>query len=84
MYSTVVSVNLGNVGYNIKMDDKTSKHLISLSDTEIIDCNEEAYLRENAQTVVKRTIAKKFDFTFLMISDIYFNVEYGITAGSII
>ena len=65
------------------MDDKTSKHLITLSDTEIIDCNEEAYLKENARKVIKRTIAKKFDFTFIMNSDIFFNVEYAITAGNL-
>lgn len=66
------------------MDDKVSKHLITLSDTEIIDCNEEAYFKENARTVVKRTIAKKFDFTFMMNSDIYFNAEYGITADKLL
>jgi hypothetical protein len=74
----------GNVGYNIKMDDKTSKHLITLSETEIIDCNEQAYLKENARRVTKRTIAKKFDFTFAMNSDIYFNAEYGITADKLL
>jgi hypothetical protein len=73
----------GNIGYNIKMDDKTSKHLITLSETEIIDCNEQAYLKANAKRVTKRTIAKKFDFTFMMNSDIFFNVEYNITAGTI-
>lgn len=76
-------IDRGNIGYNIKMDDKTAKHIISLSDTQIFDCNEQMYLKQNASKVTKRTIAKKFDFTFIMTSDIYFNVDYSITAGSL-
>lgn len=63
------------------MDNKTSKHIITLNEAQIFDCNEQTYLRESAAHVTKRTIAKKFDFTFQMTSDIDFNVEYLISAG---
>lgn len=65
------------------MDDKTSKHTITLNDAQVFDCHEQSYLRESAAHVTKRTIAKKFDFSFQMNVDIFFNVDYAISAGRI-
>jgi hypothetical protein len=74
----------GDINYSIKTDDKTGTHDIKFSDAQIFDCNEQLYLTSSAHKVPKRMISRKFDFGFLMISDIYFNVNYKYSAGNLL
>ena len=66
------------------MDDKTSQQTITLSETQIYDCNERQFLKSSAHKVKKRSISRKFDINFIMKSDIYNNVNYALQGGNIL
>ena len=66
------------------MDDKTSQQTITLSETQIYDCNERQFLKSSAHKVKKRSISRKFDINFIMKSDIYNNVDYALQGGNIL
>lgn len=72
-----------NVSYLIKMDDKLSQHMISLTEGQFFDCRETEYFQKGSQKIIKRMIAENMNINYFMNWDLDFNTEYEIQLGNL-